>query len=370
LVRISLDLPCFSIILLILCGIQASIAFAGNLGKATLETMSSTSQGSSFRWEELSVEAHEAEMNGETVARVELSAIWDRPDWSILVDDRNYTLNRPDPYKIKVLVNLTGPRTPVEVLAIGPRGEKEIQKWEISFTSWNSYQANLKSRTKRPSGILSVDTQVSMGHLTASDKGTGGKASLDSSFIGGAGLEYGHQFNSRLDGVLFFDYQHLSFETPSTNLLVTPSTSLVSFGAGVRWWSENKKFSVLGTLMRAQIPFLEGISQSQVVFDTRAVLVTGLLASANLYRSTTYLFDAQGGIESYLPTTTDAFSSQFNWGYLARLAYVRNLSQKLKFETGVSARLINENTSIVNQQQVEYGVDLRFYFPIGGRFSL
>jgi hypothetical protein len=217
-------------------------------------------------------------------------------------------------------------------------------------------------------GILDFLTGFSSTRISSTDKNTQGTASLVTKDNVNLGLRYSHLITPRFRTIFEIQDQRLDFLTPISNALTNPSINLVSFSvAGQMDFTRN----LHGTLALGsdQVPFLKGVSLTQVTMDQLSVPDAALYVSWDIMDRHPFRFGAESFIKSYFPTSSDTYQSNTNLGFGGRLYLRQSVNSNLRFDLGVNAQYLNQNTTIVNQSQTDYGIDLKISIPIGGSFQ-
>jgi hypothetical protein len=226
-----------------------------------------------------------------------------------------------------------------------------------------------KLRRFEPYGILSVRTDYYSTQITGLDKSTQGVANLYSRSNYSVGLEYNHEISRSFETIFYFYSRQLTVVPPMSGNLPNNVDNLYSFGVGGTFWNERRTLGLGIKLGSEQIPFLKGISTTQSTMDQLSVPNANVDLKWNFYNSKPFTIGADLGVMGYLPTNSGTYQSYFNTGFQGRLYVIQNVSSKFRIELGGGGRFINENTSIVSQQQTDYGVDLKLSIPLGGDFD-
>jgi hypothetical protein len=229
--------------------------------------------------------------------------------------------------------------------------------------------ATESDQNKLPKGVLGLKTDFYATRISALDKGTGGSANLLSQSNFNLGVDYQAKFTDRWNAIIYFNSRKLSIIQPSTVTLLDPNITLYSFGAGARYWNALHTFGLSLFAGSEQIPYLKGVSVSQIILDQPGVPVTGASVIWNMKESKPFTFGGEGTVTAYLPTTTDFYQSGLNLGLKGRLFLRQQVSAKARIEFGLNADYIGESTSIVNQNQTDYGIDFKLSLPLDGSWE-
>jgi hypothetical protein len=216
-------------------------------------------------------------------------------------------------------------------------------------------------------GILDFITGFTSTRITSLDKNTQGTASLVTRDNVEVGLRYRQLFTPSFRTIFAFDDRRLDFIQPNSGVLANPSINLFSFSAGAQY-NFAKNFSATLLVGSEQVPFLKGVSLTQVTMDQLSVPDAALYLSWDIMDRHPFQLGAEGFVKTYFPASSDIYQSNTNLGFGGRFFVRQDVNSKLRVDLGVGAQYLNQNTTIVNQQQTDYGIDLKISIPIGGSF--
>jgi len=220
-------------------------------------------------------------------------------------------------------------------------------------------------------GILTLNLDTTSTSISATDKSTGGNASLYSKTNINFGLDYAMIFSQSFEGDFYINNDNIQFNFPSSNSSITNSSiNLLSFGVGTKYWLGDSHTFALGLSVSSdQLPFLRGVSSTLVTVDQ--VSVPGVTAKAiwNFAHFNPYTVGAEGDVCEYFSTSAGSYTTNSNISYGGRVFIRQDISEKFRLELSGYAKYLNESSSIATQNQTDYGLDVKLSIPIGGNFK-
>ena len=110
------------------------------------------------------LEVESERKNFEAVAAVYPEGRFIRPDWNLIVDQTKVTFSKEGRFKMRIV--LTQKVTDVQLVAVGPHGEREEQMLRVNYPNFALWRADQKDPLKKRHAIL---TAVGPSYLSYSE---------------------------------------------------------------------------------------------------------------------------------------------------------------------------------------------------------
>lgn len=240
------------------------------------------------------------------------------------------------------------------------REEKNLQN---SLSPSSSEPNDQRRKSRMPSASISFLADFSSSKIEAQDITNATKASLLSKSSSSFRLAYNQRWNNSFQSDLFFSQRKVSFHNPSIGGdLLNPEPKLYSFGAGLSFFSPAKnKFRFW--LANESVPFLRGISPTEVSIDQHSVYSIGSSYSYRVLEIKDLGLDATFGAAISMPRNFGNFESRANTAIHVKISSSKNVSKNIDLEAGLRADRKNQNTTIVDQSQSDFGIFLNIVLP-------
>ena len=140
----------------------------------------------------------------------------------------------------------------------------------------------------------------------------------------------------------------------------SPETYEVGIGAG---FLHSPRLKLDGWVGYRSELFLKGVSVNANQFETTWVPFLRLAGSYDVYIVGDWTFGALVGMEAAFPRRADSYDTHFNPGYRSQIFSKKPLGSS-ELQLGLVIKKTYQNTSLVEQDQMDYGIELKWRFPV------
>lgn len=218
-------------------------------------------------------------------------------------------------------------------------------------------------------GYFSLRPNYYTTSLRAKQIGNDAMALLVSQSHSGARLAYGQQWSDDVTTEFYFAIHELSIKplgSGSTGLS-GGSPTLKDFGArGIFRLSDT--FALGGGISFTERPFVQGASSTSIAIDPLAVPSVNAFGAYDVYTRGRFTTGLRLGVGLDFPTpaSQNAYKTKLNPSVTSAFFVRQNLAHGLQAEAGLMANWTRENTTLVNQAQIDLGISLGIAMPFGG----
>ena len=242
---------------------------------------------------------------------------------------------------------------------------------EISLAAPAKEPEFVTSSPERPTvprkghAILSVTPEFMSTEIKGIDRLTGAQAHLASKSNFGLTASYGQSWSDNFRTEFYFGLNKLSMKEPGTGgAIANAEQTLFSFGASAGFLLDDEIMVDTGISL-SQRPYLKAISESTVNIDATAVPNIFVQSSYDFFKMDPFTIGSSFQVSLDLPTEADGYKTNSNYSYEADIFNKEQISPAIQTEVGLEGRYLQENTSISDQTQIDYGIFFKFQYAFG-----
>jgi len=223
--------------------------------------------------------------------------------------------------------------------------------------------------TESQNGFLGLRSEYLSSRLRARQIDNQASATLVSESHLGAALTYGQRWSDQFTTEFSLGLRKLNIRALSSTstTLSGRSSTLKDFGAAATH-RLSKNFAVGAGMFFSERVYLKGVSSTSITLDP--LVVPSVLASGHydLYALRRFSAGLRLGVGLDLPANASesAYKTRLNPLIRSALFVRHDVTRRFFGEVGLQSNWTRQNTTLVNQSQLDLGIYLGLHLPFGG----
>ncbi len=206
-----------------------------------------------------------------------------------------------------------------------------------------------------------------MNAITLTDPTTGAKSTVGSKLYTGVNIDYIQAWTKKIQSYVHLNLGFISFEPPSdsTKTIQHSDRLLSGLGVGARYrLVDSLEFDLLATYQKEL--FGRSLSTTSVAMDAVSVPSLRLQSNWDLVNLDPFVFGVAPIIQVYFSTQGDSYPIRQGKALGGTLYFKQSVSgNEPNFQTEVGVLSRTQNSAQIEQNELSFFLNLRFFFDIG-----